>query len=419
MDSSAVLDAPEADATIAGAANPSSVDLFSALARSADMIQRQIVELVHEPDLSKRLRLFSTTEAAGWIGIGENRLRGLLRTAGYPDGRTLGNSPRRALSFQDMVTVRTKLYQETGDARFATGRRPGEPPAVLAVANFKGGVAKTTTTVHLAQYLVLKGYRVLLIDLDSQASATTTFGFTPDDDFGPLDTLYAFFAPDQINHATSLANLVRPTYWPGLAIIPANLALYRSEIDVPVAVRQDHGFAFWTVLRDALPSLDDAFDVVLIDTPPALGYLTINGIIAADILVIPVSPQMLDFSSTGRFLRMMADTLDTLAHVDGAPKRFEAVRILVTRYVKGDDNQEQLIRQMAALFGPLLCEHRMVTTTALDASGNTKRSLYECSQAEIGRSTFQRAAEALAAVNAELLRTIERTVWKRGTGVDG
>lgn len=392
---------------------PTSVALFSALARSADLIQRQIVEIVHEPEVSKRLRLFPTTEAASWIGISDVHLRNLLKADGFPKGVQIGGSNRKALSLEDLQAVRAKLYQDTRDPKYATGRRPGEGPAVLAVANFKGGVAKTTTTVHLAQYLVLKGYRVLLIDLDSQASATTTFGFTPDDDFDPLDTLYSFFTLQDGNRKHSLADLVRPTYWPGLDIVPANLGLYHSEFEIPVRVRQDRSFEFWNVLRNAVPTLDDAYDVVIIDTPPALGYLTINGIIAAHVLVIPVPPQMLDFSSTGRFLRMMADTLDMLALVDGQPKRFEAVRIMVTRYTKGDDNQEQLVKQMNHLFGPLLCENRMVVTTALDASGNTKRSLYECAQGEIGRATFQRAADALDAINNELQRTIERAVWKR------
>jgi len=392
---------------------PSSVDLFASLAHAADRIQRQIVELVHEPEVTKRLRLFPTTEAAAWIGISDVHLRNLLKTEGFPAGVQIGGSNRKALSLADLLAVRTKLWQDTRDAKYATGRRPGEAPAVLAIANFKGGVAKTTTTVHLAQYLVLKGYRVLLIDLDSQASCTTTFGFTPDDDFDPLDTLYSFFTLQESNRKRSLTELVRRTYWPGLDIIPANLGLYHSEFEIPVRVRQDRTFEFWNVLRGAVETLDDAYDVVIIDTPPALGYLTINGIIAANVLVIPVPPQMLDFSSTGRFLRMMADTLDMLARVDGAPKRFEAVRILVTRYTKGDDNQEQLVKQMNHLFGPLLCENRMVVTTALDASGNTKRSLYECAQGEIGRATFQRAADALDAVNNELQRTIERQVWKR------
>lgn len=390
-----------------------SVELFSALARSADQIQRQIVELVHEPERDKRLRLLTTTEAASWIGISDVHLRNLLKTDGFPKGFQVANSNRRMLSLQDLQAIRTKLFQDTRDAKYATGRRPGEKPAVLAIANFKGGVAKTTTSVHLAQYLVLKGYRVLLIDLDSQASATTTFGFTPDDDFAPLDTLYSFFTVQDDSRKSDLSSLVRPTYWPGLDIIPANLGLYHSEFEIPVRVRHDRSFEFWNVLRGALPTLQDAYDVVLIDTPPALGYLTINGIIAANVLVTPVAPQMLDFSSTGRFLRMMADTLEMLSLVDGAPKQFDAVRILVTRYTKGDDNQEQLVKQMSHLFGPLLCENRMVITTALDASGNTKRSFYECAQSEIGRATFQRAADALGAVNNELQRTIERAVWKR------
>ena len=111
----------------------------------------------------------------------------------------------------------------------------------MAVANFKGGAAKTTHSVHLAQYLALHGYRVLLIDLDSQASATSLFGHTPDDDFDRLDTLYRLFTADDTQRIDSLVSLIKPTYWDGLDLIPANLGLYSTEFELPVRQLRQKG----------------------------------------------------------------------------------------------------------------------------------------------------------------------------------
>jgi chromosome partitioning protein len=91
----------------------------------------------------------------------------------------------------------------------------------VAVANFKDGVAKTTTAVLLARYLTLRGYRVLSVDLDSQASQTSLFGLQPDTDVEPEETLYPVFRGE----TDSLDKCIRPTYWPRLDIVSANLSL--------------------------------------------------------------------------------------------------------------------------------------------------------------------------------------------------
>ena len=98
---------------------------------------------------------------------------------------------------------------------------------IISVANFKGGVAKTTTSVHLAQYLSLKGYKVLFIDCDSQGSGTQYFGLIPDTEVRDDQTLYGALSNKiklEINHPTK-------THWPNLDIIPANLSLYGVEFD--------------------------------------------------------------------------------------------------------------------------------------------------------------------------------------------
>jgi chromosome partitioning protein len=239
---------------------------------------------------------------------------------------------------------------------------------------------------------------VLLIDLDSQASATGLFGFVPDDDFEEEDTLYGFLR----GTVDGLQPLVRQTYFPGLDLLPANLGLYRAEFELPVRQLREHDFRFWRLLADGLPSLDDGYDVVLCDCPPSLGYLTINALFAADGLIVPAPASMLDFASTGRFFQMLADTLGHIAEFEGrTAKTLDFVRILVAKYHTNDRNQQRVAAWMTSTFGDHVLDARMAHTTALDQAGTVKRTLYEMEQGT-GRRTQERGLDYLNAVNAEL-----------------
>lgn len=101
-------------------------------------------------------------------------------------------------------------------------REQGDPPAIIAVQNFKGGVGKSTVSTHLAQYLAIQGYRVCLIDCDRQGSSTALFGYVPDLDIGEEQMLYPFFRNQE---QSSLAYAIRETHWDGLYLVPVNLRL--------------------------------------------------------------------------------------------------------------------------------------------------------------------------------------------------
>jgi chromosome partitioning protein len=143
------------------------------------------------------------------------------------------------------------------------------------------------------------------------------FGHVPDEEFDRMDTLYRLFTINDADRINSLQSLVRPTYWDGLDLIPANLGLYSTEFELPVRQVRQRELRFWRVLNDALPSIDDEYDVVICDCPPSLSYLSINAVMAANFLLVPIPPSMLDFSSAGRFFRMVYETLWTLAQAEG------------------------------------------------------------------------------------------------------
>ena len=143
---------------------------------------------------------------------------------------------------------------------------------VLAVANFKGGSGKTTTSAHLAQYLALHGYKVLAIDLDPQASLSALFGVMPEIDVKANETLYAAIRYD--DERRPMADIIRPTYFDGLDLVPGNLELMEFEHATPMALRKHatHDM-FYTRIARALDEVADRYDVVVIDCPPHMGFL--------------------------------------------------------------------------------------------------------------------------------------------------
>ena len=213
-------------------------------------------------------------------------------------------------------------------------RRQGDTLQVISVVNFKGGTGKTTTAAHLAQYLALTGHRVLAIDLDPQASLSALHGIQPELDKNP--SLYEALRYD--DHRKSIKEIIRPTNFPGLDIVPANLELQEYEYDTPLAASNKNsaeGRLFFTRISTALKEVDDRYDVVVIDCPPQLGYLTLTSLTASTSVIITVHPQMLDVMSMSQFLLMLGGILQSIKGA-GAAVELKWFRYLVTRYEPTD-----------------------------------------------------------------------------------
>jgi chromosome partitioning protein len=149
---------------------------------------------------------------------------------------------------------------------------------VIAIANQKGGVGKTTTAINLAGALEEQGYRVLCIDMDPQANLTAGLGIN-------LNTVEQSMADVLADGRATLGDVIRPTDSAGIDIAPANIDLASTEGELFTALGREQ------VLRDALEGQVGAYDYVLIDCPPNLGLLTVNGLVAANSVIIPVQTQ--------------------------------------------------------------------------------------------------------------------------------
>ena len=277
--------------------------------------------------------------------------------------------------------------------------------------NFKGGSGKTTTTAHLAQFLAFRGYRVLAIDLDPQASLSTLFGYQPEMDVADNDTLYGAIRYDEKRR--DLAEIVRSTYIPNLHLVPGQLELMEFEHETPKALleRAADNSLFFARVGLALGQVADAYDVIVIDCPPQLGFLTLSALCAATSVLITIHPQMLDIMSMSQFLNMTGSLLDVVSSA-GARTEYDWMRYLVTRYEPSDGPQTTMVGLMRSLFGPRVLTHPMLKSTAVADAGLTKQTLYEVERQQFTRGTYDRAIESLDQVNGEIESLIRQT-WGR------
>lgn len=384
-----------------------------AIRADAQILSRELYNLrarLFPPSSSKQLRHFTSGEAATLIGVSDAYLR-QLSIAG--EGPLPCHVPggRRSYALEQINDLRSYL-SANNRREYRPTRHTSEHLQVIAVTNFKGGSGKTTTSAHLAQYLALRGFRVLAVDLDPQSSLSTLFGVQPETDLSENETLYAAIRYDQWQRP--LAEVIQPTYFTGIDLVPANLELQEFEHDTPRILargqRGEHDL-FFTRVRQTFDSVQASYDVIVVDCPPQLGFLTLGALCAASGVLVTVHPQMLDLASMSQFLLMTADLLSVVRGAGGA-LRYDFMRYLVTRYEPQDGPQTQIVGFLRNLFGERVLRNPMLKSTAVADAGLTKQTLYEISRRSMGRSTYDRAVEALDAVNSEVEQLIKHA-WGR------
>lgn len=380
--------------------------------RQGAEISRRLDQLRMErfpPNAKKTLRLFAMAEVAHYLGISPNNLK-RLHLEGKGPIPTTGPGGRRFYTAEQMQELRFYLDKNgKSDAKkYVPHRKPGEKLQVIAVVNFKGGSGKTTSATHLAQHLALTGHRVLAVDLDPQASLSALHGFQPELDKNP--SLYDCIRYD--DERKPITDVILSTNFPGLDIIPANLELQEYEYDTPLAMQtSNEGKRFFTRFGKALTEVDDRYDVVVVDCPPQLGYLTLTALTAATSVLITVHPQMLDLMSMSQFLLMLGNITKTIKRA-GADVQMDWLRYLITRYESSDIPQAQMLGFMQSMLAEEILQSPMVKSTAISDAGLTKQSLYEVERANFTRETYDRAIECMDAVNFEIQGLIHRS-WGR------
>lgn len=160
---------------------------------------------------------------------------------------------------------------------------------IIAIMNQKGGVGKTTTAVNLAACLAEMGKRVLLADMDAQGNASSGLGISKE------EIRYSTY--DVLIEGVPVADVLQPTALKHLSVLPATIALAGAEVELVNVVSRE------TKLREALLAVRDTYDYVLIDCPPSLGLLTINALVAADSVLIPIQCEYYALEGVAQLLR--------------------------------------------------------------------------------------------------------------------
>lgn len=419
---------------------------FAKAAAFAARGREELAKAGHAPDGRKRLRKFSTWEVCRYlIPVAPAHFRRVLKDhPDLPQGIGEGNS--KWYSLEEVLVLRDHFATEGAAHREYRPYRPeGLDAKVLAVANFKGGVGKTSTCAHLAMSAALDGYKVLVIDLDSQGSMTSIMGGQVEDEW---QTAFPILARDFAQHVVgenkvktargepetpldetlsealevSPRNLIQSTHWPNIDLIGAQLNLYWAEFQVPVWRMQARGWPLWDALTNGLSDggILQEYDLILLDTPPALGYLTINALAAADILIVPLGASFLEFDSTGRFFDMLYSTFASIEEGENSQRRklgledvkfeWDAVRTLITRFDAAQ--QTDLANVIQAYFGDLMTTFRQDMTAMVGQAGEQVNGIYEADYRDFNRDTYVRGRETFDRTWAEIKELIVGAWWK-------
>jgi chromosome partitioning protein len=212
---------------------------------------------------------------------------------------------------------------------------PVKLPRVVAVANQKGGVGKTTTAVNLGAGLAEIGFRVLVIDLDPQGNATTGLGIEARHF---ENSMY-----DVIMKDVALEDCIEPTSLKNLFVAPATIDLAGAEIELVPAFSREFK------LRKAIQTVVDDFDYVLIDCPPSLGLITINGLAAAGEVLVPIQCEYYALEGLGQLLRNVQLVQSNLN------EKLEVSTIVLTMYDARTKLAEQVASEVRAHFGARVC----------------------------------------------------------------
>jgi chromosome partitioning protein len=186
---------------------------------------------------------------------------------------------------------------------------------------------------------------------------------------------------------------------------------FEHETPRALSDRQRTGEVFFRRLGVAISEVEADYDVVVIDCPPQLGYLTLGAVCAATSLLITIHPQMVDVASMSQFLLMTSDLLSVVRKA-GGDLQHDFIKYVVTRHEPFDAPQSQIVALLRSLFADDVLTATILKSTAIADAGLTKQSLYEIERGQVRRSTYDRALESVNAANGEVLAEIHKA-WGR------
>ncbi|CAG9235746.1 Cobyrinic acid a,c-diamide synthase [Paraburkholderia tropica] len=359
-----------------------SIDDLVALSGQAADILDQIRDAMLEPYPRKKAPTFTSASLASLCGIDKQKLKYLTTKGELPAGTSKGAGRAKEFSLEEAI----QWIQATSGAK-RQAKPTGARARVYAIANFKGGVTKTTTSIACAQGLTLLGRKVLVVDCDPQGSATQLCGFAPETEIPEDQTLLPLFYGEQ----ESVGYAIRPTYWHNLDLIPATTYLSDAEFEVPAKLLSDRKFEFWDILNKGLKPVLADYDVVIIDTPPALSQLTTNALVSADAILLPCPPEGMDFASSTQFWRLFSEVASKLPGVS-AHKRYDFVNVLMTK-VRSTDLSRAVQEWLTKAYGSRVLPISIPESSVQVGAAAMLSTVYDVAKSEVSSSAYARIRE--------------------------
>ena len=396
------------------------------------------------PGHDKILRRFSSWEVAELIlKLNHSTFRSRLAAdPSLPRGTVEADGRQRWFTMDEVDALRRRL--RVGRRSLMPERPAGARAIRAAVSNFKGGAGKSTTALHLAHAAALDGYRVLCVDFDPQATLSHSMGLL---DVAEENTVWGIMARDLI-HETSRMNaatrgaasgagavpralpeairgtglgnrrvpdFIRPTCWQTIDLVPSCANAAFVEFASAQYRHVNPEWSFFAAVDRWLGDLPrDAYDIVIFDCPPAIGYQSMNAVFAADVLYIPSGPGYWEYDSTTSFIGQLAEALADLDAFRGdtpngpgdVAKSFLDVRFLLTRYEPGNDLHRAMRDAFRQVFGERMTTHPIEQTRAVEQSGRFLSSVYEIDYRDMTRETWRRARSTFDLAYGEFKDTL-------------
>jgi chromosome partitioning protein len=356
---------------------------LNAVSEHAAAVVQQVRTSMLAPEARKSPPTFNSAQLAELCSLEVSQVQYLAKKGDLPSGERPGSSRRQWSLIEARKWVRALKSDSLRDPKLAAG-------VCISVANFKGGVSKTTTAAALAQGLSLRGHKVLVIDTDPQGSLTTLFGIMPDTEVEEDQTILSLCAGE----VDSILPAVRTTYWDGIDLVCGAPVLFNAEFLLPARQKSEPDFAFWRVLDSGLDEAREIYDVIIIDTPPSLSYITINALIAAEGIVMPLPPNALDFASSAQFWNLFTEVCGGLFRSRGDDKKYYFVDVVLSRVDRSDAVSTAVREWIINAYGSKVIPIEIPKTSIAATASAEFGTVYDMDSSSAQAKTLKRARDA-------------------------